>query len=92
MASYKLAFKPSAIKELASIPSRKEREKIKQRISALPENPRTIAGARKLSVGKSLYRLRQGDYRINYRVYEGEGIITITRIRHRKDAYRGEFH
>lgn len=90
MASYKILIQPSAAKELALIPQAKIREAIRKRISSLASNPKTGSGIAKLSVSDFYYRARRGVYRIVYRVEEPEGVIRITRIRHRKDAYKGK--
>ncbi|HAK45584.1 MAG TPA: hypothetical protein DCO79_06655 [Spirochaeta sp.] len=34
------------------------------------------------------YRIRVGNYRIIYNLYESELFIEIIRVRHRKDVYR----
>ncbi len=41
-------------------------------------------------MGKDLaqYRLRIGDHRVLYDVYEDDGVVLILRIGHRKDIYR----
>lgn len=41
-------------------------------------------------MGKDIaqYRLRVGDWRILYDVYEDDGVVLILRIGHRKDIYR----
>jgi mRNA interferase RelE/StbE len=45
-------------------------------------------GVKKLSGSSSLYRARQGDYRIIYTIEHSEKIIKIVLVRHRKSAYR----
>lgn len=45
-------------------------------------------GARKLSGSEHTYRIRMGDYRMIYNVLEKESRVEISRVRHRKDAYR----
>lgn len=36
----------------------------------------------------SYFKLRVGDYRVVYEIFEAESIIFIVRIRHRRDVYR----
>ena len=92
MARYKIIIRASAAKELALIPHRRTRERITGRISSLADDPKTGSGIRKLSVSDFHYRARQGVYRIIYKVDEDENVVTVTRIRHRKDAYRKNLH
>ena len=86
MARYKLLIKPSAVKELESIPE-KDRSRIVYRIQGLADNPRPH-GCEKLS-GQDKYRLRQGKYRILYLVKDEEVVVIVVRVAHRKEAYKG---
>ncbi|MBN1147682.1 MAG: type II toxin-antitoxin system RelE/ParE family toxin [Anaerolineales bacterium] len=45
-------------------------------------------GVRKLAGHEKLYRVRVGQYRIIYGLDDEQTIIRITRVRHRRDAYR----
>ncbi len=86
MASYRLLIKTSAAKELTALP-KKDRIRISERIGTLAHNPRP-RGSEKLS-GDEKYRLRQGDYRILYSVQDTDATVTIVKIGHRRDIYRG---
>lgn len=55
-------------------------------ISALEHNPRPF-GSKKLTGSKDGYRIRIGDYRVLYTIDDGNKVVTIYRIRHRKEAY-----
>ena len=85
MASYRLLIKPSAVKELESLPQ-KDRRRVVRRVQALAENPRP-PGAEKLT-GVELYRVRQGDYRVLYEVADAVETITVIKIGNRRDVYR----
>ncbi len=85
MASYKILIKPSAVKEIESIPQ-KDRSRIVYRIQGLAENPRPH-GCEKLS-GQEKYRVKQGKYRILYQVFDAEVIVIVVRVAHRKEAYK----
>jgi len=85
MARYELRFKPSVAKDLRGIPSADVR-RILTRIETLREDPRP-PGSEKLSA-QERYRLRQGDYRILYNVLDGEGIVEIVKVGHRREVYR----
>lgn len=86
MASYQIEIKPSASKELEKLP-RQIIPRIVAVIKELAENPYP-QGVRKLTGFDRTYRIRVGDYRILYNIYENRLMIEIIRIRHRKDAYR----
>lgn len=85
MASYRLEFKKSAIKELNSLPN-KEIKKIINAINQLIEEPRSL-NSKKLTASE-VYRMRVGDYRILYEIKDNVLIIYIIKIGHRKDIYR----
>jgi mRNA interferase RelE/StbE len=55
-------------------------------IDALALDPRP-AGAVKLA-GRDDYRVRVGDYRIVYAVHDGERVVIIARVAHRREVYR----
>ena len=86
MASYSIRIKKSARKELESIPSIKDRQRIVSRIAGLAENPRP-GGAVKMS-GLDRYRIRQGRYRILYSIEDAVLTVYVIRIANRKDVYR----
>lgn len=85
MASYSVAFKRSAAKELADLPAR-IRRRLAARIGELAQDPRPF-GSEKLS-GEEKYRIRQGDYRVVYAIDDGQLIVTVFKVAHRRDVYR----
>jgi len=87
VARFEVFIKPSAVKELERIPSKKDRQRIATRIRSLADNPRP-SGCQKLS-GRDHYRIRQGVYRIVYSIRDEQLIVVVIRVRHRKDIYRG---
>lgn len=54
-------------------------------ISSLEENPRPN-GYKKLK-GRDAYRIRTGDYRIIYSIFDNELIVDVITLGHRKDIY-----
>lgn len=86
MVSYQIEIKPSASKELEKLP-RQVIPRVVAAIKELAENPYP-QGVRKLTGFDRTYRIRVGDYRVPYSIYENRLVIEIIRIRHRKDAYR----
>lgn len=88
MARFEIFIKPSAVKELDTIPRKKDRQRITNRILGLAENPRPPS-CQKLS-GRDLYRIRQGAYRIVYSIQGQQLIVIVIKVGHRKDVYLGE--
>ena len=86
MEKYKVSIKRSAVKEIETIPQKKERQRIIRRIGQLAEDPRP-PGSKKLS-GNDKYRVRQGSYRIVYSIEANELIVVVVKVGHRKDVYR----
>lgn len=85
MGRYRIEIKRSAGKEIRKIRSKKDRQRIVERISALSEEPRPV-GCQKLS-GQEAYRIRQGDYRIVYTIEDDVLIVTIIKVGNRRDVY-----
>ncbi len=83
---YKLIIQKSARKELDNIAD-PFFLKIDDAILSLKENPYPFPQSKKLK-GEDMHRLRVGDFRVVYMVDEKQKVITIYRIRHRKDVYR----
>ncbi|MDA3861564.1 MAG: type II toxin-antitoxin system RelE/ParE family toxin [Melioribacteraceae bacterium] len=84
MAKYKIEIKKSAVKEISKLPQ-KELIKILSEIKLLANNPRPF-GAIKLS-GDDKFRLRVGNYRILYQIFDEKLIVIIVKVGHRKDVY-----
>ncbi len=84
MVQYNLVVLPSVLKDLKKIP-KKDNEKILLKIKSLVINPRP-EGSIKLS-GDEKYRIRQGNYRILYRIEDTNLIVVVVKVGHRKDVY-----
>ena len=85
MGRYKIEIKRSAEKEFSSI-NRKDRLRIIERIQSLSDVPRP-SGVKKLS-GEEKYRIREGNYRILYQIYDEVITIVVVRVGHRREVYR----
>ena len=83
---YNVQIKESAVKALNELPS-DQQLRIRRKIAALADNPYP-PGARKLKGEEIAYRIRVGDYRVVYEVFEGAITVLVLRIGHRKDVYR----
>jgi mRNA interferase RelE/StbE len=86
VASYRLFIKPQAVSDIEAIGTKADRRRIVARIRALADEPRP-PGCQKLS-GAQKYRIRQGRYRIVYRIEDDRLIVTIVKVGHRRDVYR----
>jgi mRNA interferase RelE/StbE len=85
MARYELTFAARATRDLRGIPKR-EVHRILRCIRSLQTDPRP-PGAKKLS-GRDSYRVRQGDCRILYSIFDDVLLVEVIHIGHRKDVYR----
>jgi mRNA interferase RelE/StbE len=86
MSGYDLRITTSAAKSLMKLP-RVEQKRIRSAIAELPADPRPH-GVTKLSGTTDSYRIRVGNYRIVYTLDDGELVIVVVRIGHRKEIYR----
>lgn len=83
---YGLLVAPGAKRELGSIPQNLY-PAIRDAISALRTNQRP-PGNQKLR-DRPGYRVRVGDYRIIYDIDDAQQTVTIRRVAHRREIYRG---
>lgn len=86
MPEYTITFARSAGKELERL-SASVVGRIFPRIEALAQNPRP-PGCRKIQGYENLWRIRVGDYRVIYQVFDDEMVVDIVAVRHRDRAYR----
>ncbi len=85
MASYKVEWSPSAKRDLKRL-THDVQARITRAVGTLAQDPRS-PGTKKLSGEENAYRLRVGDYRVIYSVFDDVVLILITRARHRRDVY-----
>lgn len=85
MDSFRVLFKPSAQKELGTLP-RDDLRRVLEKISNLAKNPRP-RGCEKMT-GEEFYRLRQGDWRVIYEIDEAARAVRVFKVGHRRDVYR----
>lgn len=82
---YELFINPKIEKALSKIDASMAL-KIKNSIRALATNPRP-PGVKKLKGEDNAYRIRVGDYRIIYEIYDSKVLILIVNVGHRKEIY-----
>ena len=83
--SYSVRIKRSATRELAQI-ARRDRDRLVYAIDRLGEHPHV--GYPLKGDLRGLRRIRVGDYRVVYEVLDGELVVLVVRIAHRREAYR----
>ncbi len=86
MSEYTITFAQSARKELEHL-SASAINRIFPKIEALAQTPRP-PGCRKIQGLENLWRIRIGDYRVIYQIFDEDQVIDIIAVRHRSKAYR----
>lgn len=84
--TYHVEIEASALKALERI-ERGDQRRIVDKIRSLAENPRPD-GAVKLT-GADGWRVRVGNYRVVYVIEDAVLVVTVTRVAHRREVYRG---
>jgi mRNA interferase RelE/StbE len=84
--TYRIEFRPAAIRELAKLET-STRRRIAATVESLGTNPRP-PGVEKLKGHDHRYRVRCGDYRIIYEINDRVLTILVLRIGHRRQVYR----
>lgn len=83
--SYRVDFTSAAARQMRKLP-RATRHRLVEAVTALERDPRP-PGARKLTGERTAWRIRVGDYRVIYDVYDRELTVTVVRAAHRREAY-----
>ena len=86
-AVYRLVIKSSAANELKAVGQKADRARLIASIQALATQPKPM-GAEKLSGQIDLYRIRVGNYRVVYEIDNGQIVVTVIKVGHRKEIYR----
>lgn len=84
MPLYKIEISETAAKQLDKLP-RKISDELIEVIRSLAQNPRPH-GYKKLQ-GRKGYRVRKGNYRVIYDIYDKILLIDIIAVGHRKNIY-----
>ncbi len=83
---YKVELRRRVRQSLDKLPE-KDRRVVITALESLEQEPRP-RGVEKIR-GTELWRIRKGDYRAIYYIDDREQTITVVRIGHRRDVYRG---
>jgi mRNA interferase RelE/StbE len=84
--AYAVQFAPAAEREFRKL-SREIQRRLRPRIDGLAVDPRP-ADAKKLKGHDDLWRIRTGDYRIVYEIWNEIPIVLVVHVAHRREAYR----
>jgi mRNA interferase RelE/StbE len=83
--SYAVELKPSARKELESLPDT-VLARVIRKIESLALDARPV-GCKKLKGYRDLWRVRIGDWRIVYIINDANRLVSVTRVAHRSKVY-----
>jgi mRNA interferase RelE/StbE len=83
--AYRIEYLPAAERAIESL-DRPTQARVLDRIELLRENPRP-PGSIKLS-GEESYRIRVGDYRVIYNIYDARLVVLVIDVGHRREVYR----
>ena len=82
---YSVSVSPTAARQLRKLDP-DIRRRIQAAIELLAENPRPPAATR-LVGGAGEWRVRTGDYRVIYEIHDGELLVLVLRMAHRREVY-----
>lgn len=83
--SYRVDFTAGAARQVKKLP-RPARDRVLDAIEELGEDPRPH-GAKKLVGEQMAWRIRIGDYRVIYDIFDSELTVTVVRAAHRREVY-----
>ena len=84
--AYSVALAPAADRQFRKLPAL-IRQRLKRHIDSLAATPRPT-GTVKMHGEPNLYRIRVGDYRILYYVWDQEHEVLVVKIGDRREVYR----
>jgi len=85
---YRLEVSPAAERDLERLKRRIQRhnlERLRTAIRSLADNPRP-RGVRKIEGSERAYRIRVGDYRVVYEIYDKESLVLILQVARRAET------
>ncbi len=89
---YRIEVSPAAARDIENLSKRIQRhnfQRLRAAIRSLAENPQPHK-VRKIEGAEKAYRVRVGDYRIVYEIYDKEKLVLLIQVVRRTEAtYRG---
>jgi mRNA interferase RelE/StbE len=83
--TYEVRLAPAAVRQLRKLDP-PGRRRVQAAIDLLAEDPRP-PGARQLVGGAGEWRVRTGDFRIIYDIRDGELLVLVVTVGHRRDVH-----
>ena len=83
--SYAVTLSPAAARQLRKFDPQ-TRRRLQAVIELLADEPRPPAATR-LVGGRGEWRVRTGDYRVIYEIHDGELLVLVLRMAHRREIY-----
>ncbi|MFT4297031.1 MAG: type II toxin-antitoxin system RelE/ParE family toxin [Micropruina sp.] len=83
--SYRVEFTAAAARQVKKLP-RPARDRVLDAIGGLQGDPRPH-GAKKLVGERTAWRIRVGDYRVIYDVFDEELVVAVVRAGHPREIY-----
>jgi len=84
--SYEVEIAPAAKRQIKKLP-RDVQQKLVAKLEELAFEPRTD-GVKKLEGSDNLYRVRLEKYRIIYEIQDSLLLVTVVKVKHRRNIYR----
>jgi mRNA interferase RelE/StbE len=84
--AYSVSLAPAAVRQFRKLPILIQ-QRLKPHIDSLSVSQRP-AETKKLEAEPNLYRIRVGDYRILYYIWDAEREVLVVKIAHRREVYR----
>lgn len=85
--SYRVEILPSAVKDLHKLPNNVV-PRVKKAVLGLADEARPKGSLKLVNVDPETWRIRIGDWRVLYRINEGEQLVQVVHVFHRREAYR----
>lgn len=86
--TYRVEFTTGAARQVRKLP-RSVRDRLLDAIEDLEDDPRPH-GVKKLAGQKTAWRIRIGEYRVIYDIFDSELLVTVVRAAHRREAYNDQ--
>jgi mRNA interferase RelE/StbE len=83
--SYRVEFTAAAARQVKKLP-RPARDRVLDAVEDLADDPRPH-GAKKLVGEQTAWRIRIGDYRVIYDIFDNELTVSVVRAAHRREVY-----
>ncbi len=84
--TYTVEIKPAAKRQIKKL-TLPIQAQISQKLAELELNPRPV-DVQKMSGEENAYRVRVGDYRIVYEIFDRVLLVLVVQVGHRREVYR----